>query len=296
MSGRGGATIDERTARDRSHPSSSHPNGHPPAAAPYDEMGQILSALPTELSTSALLASLVHELRTPVAALATGSELLLDDLDRMTRDDLQRIVETMHRGAIWLQGLIENVLYAATVAEGHVRIYPRELDLVELARDVVPVVAPLLRQRDQTLRIVDRVGGARVAADGRRMGQVLINLIANASKYSRPGTRIDVMAARRGTVVRLSVADRGPGLPPGARDHLFAPYTRAADAGPAGIDGAGLGLAIVRSIVDLHGGSVGAVPRRGGGAVFWVQLPISDAGSAAPETEHLDIKLRERLA
>jgi len=233
-------------------------------------------------SASALLASLVHELRTPVSALATGSELLLDDLDELSRDDLQRIVETMHRGAVWLQRLVENVLYAATVAEGEVRIYPRPLDLVELVRDVAPVVDPLLRQRGQKLRIVNRLDGARVAADSRRIGQVLVNLIANASKYSGPSTRIEVTAARRGDRVRLHVADRGAGLPAGQADHLFAAYTRAPEAGLTGVDGAGLGLAIVKSIVSLHGGTVGATRRRGGGSIFWVELPVADDEAAVP--------------
>src|SRR5215207_8372756 len=218
-------------------------------------------AAANDLSCAALLAGLVHELRTPVTALATGSELLLDDLDTLSRDDLQRIVETMHRGAIWLQGLIENVLYAATLAEGGVQIYPRALDLIELVRDVLPVVDPLLRQRHQTLRVVDRLANVRVPADSRRIGQVLINLIANASKYSGTSTRIDVTVARRVEGVRLSVADRGPGLPAGGFDQLFVPYTRAPEAGVAGIDGAGLGLAIVKSIVGLHSGTVGASRR-----------------------------------
>jgi two-component system sensor histidine kinase KdpD len=250
-----------------------------------------------ELSCAALLASLVHELRTPVTALATGSELLLDDLDHLSRDDLRRIVGTMHRGAIWLQGLIENVLYAATLAEGGVRIYPRALDLVDLVLDVMLVVDPLLRQRDQSLRIVDRLDDVRVAADSRRIGQVLINLIANASKYSGPSTRIDVTAIKRGDSVRLSVADRGPGLPPGDPGQLFTPFTRAPEAGAAGIDGAGLGLAIVKSIVELHSGTVGATGRRGGGAVFWFELPLAaDEARDLSAHDQADLRARSRLA
>jgi two-component system sensor histidine kinase KdpD len=233
------------------------------------------AVLPDGFSYAALLSSLVHELRTPVTALATGSELLLDDLDELSRNDLRRIVQTMHRGAIWLQGLIENVLYAATLAEGEVRIYPRPIDPIELAHDIVPVVDSLMRQRGQELRIIDRLGGIRAMADSRRIGQVLINLIANASKYSGHGTRITVAASRRGGQVRLSVADRGPGLPGGDPARLFQPFTRAAEAGRAGIDGAGLGLAIVKSIAERHGGTAGAEARKGGGAVFWVQLPAA---------------------
>jgi len=244
-----------------------------------------------------LLAGLIHELRTPVTALATGSELILDDLDTLSRDDLQRIVETMHRGAIWLQGLIENVLYAATLAEGGVRIYPRALDLIELVRDVLPVVDPLLRQRNQTLRLVDRLDDVRVPADSRRIGQVLINLIANASKYSGTSTRIDVTVARRDAGVRLSVADRGPGLPPGSLNQLFVPYSRAPEAGIAGIDGTGLGLAIVKSIVDLHSGTVGVNRRRGGGSTFWFELPLAPVETLRPPTRNRgDLGHRSRPA
>lgn len=238
-------------------------------------VGRPATVLPEGFSYAALLSSLVHELRTPVTALATGSELLLDDLDELSRNDLRSIVQTMHRGAIWLQGLIENVLYAATLAEGEVRIYPRPVEPVALVRDVVPVVDSLLRQRGQRLRIVNRLGGTRASADSRRIGQVLINLVANASKYSGRGTGITISASRRGEFVRLSVADRGPGLPPGDPSRLFQPFTRAAEAGKSGVDGAGLGLAIVKSIVELHGGAVGADARRGGGAVFWVELPVA---------------------
>ena len=262
-------------------------------AATSPASDRVTESLPGIASTSALLASLVHELRTPVSALATGSELLLDDIDHLSREDLQRIVETMHRGAIWLQRLIENVLYAATVAEGEARIYPRALNLVELARDVVPVVEPLLRQRKQKLRIVDRLDGALVAADSRRVGQVLINLIANASKYSGPSTQIVVSTRQHDDRVRLSVADRGPGLPPGAADALFSAYTRAPDAGIDGIDGSGLGLAIVKSIVDMHGGSVGARRRRGGGSIFWFELPQA-ADATLPVAE--ETEARRRLA
>ena len=246
------------------------------------------------LACAALLAGLTHELRTPVSALATGSELLLEDLDRLSRDDLLRIVQAMHRGAMWLQGLVENVLFAATLAEGALRIHPRPLDLAELARDIVPVVDPLLRQRRQTLRIVDCLGGTLTSADSRRMGQVLVNLVGNASKYGGPGTTIEVRLARRAGAVRLSVADRGPGLPPGSAEELFGPYSRAVTAGQTGIDGAGLGLSIVRSIAELHGGAAGASRRRGGGAVFWVELPLAPAETTALAESSL--LARERLA
>jgi two-component system sensor histidine kinase KdpD len=279
--------MDESTARG----STRRQSGQSRALRDHVEPRLFAATPASDRSCAALLAGLVHELRTPVTALATGSELLLDDLDSMSRDDLHRIVETMHRGAMWLQGLIENVLYAATLTEGGVQIYPRSLDLIELVRDVLPVVDPLLRQRHQTMRIVDRLDQVRVPADSRRIGQVLINLIANASKYSGASTRIDVTVQQREAGVRLSVADRGPGLPPGGFDQLVIPFVRAPEAGVAGIDGAGLGLAIVKSIVDLHNGTVGARRRRGGGSTFWFELPL-----APPEPLRTSPRSRDELS
>lgn len=236
-----------------------------------------------------LLSSIAHEIRTPVTALATASELIRDDLHQMGRDELLRIVETMHRGAIWLQGLVENLLCAATLTEGRLRISQRRLSLGELARDVASVVEPLLRQRDQWVRVIERRDAGEALGDGRRIGQALINLLVNASKYGQPGTRIDLLIARRADRVRISVSDRGPGLPSRDASSLFGAFTRGTNASRSGIDGVGLGLAIVRSIVELHGGDVGASHRRGGGAVFWFEIPVAPG-------EDQDMVLRERLA
>jgi len=236
-----------------------------------------------------LLSSIAHEIRTPVTALATASELILEDLDQMGRDELVRITETMHRGAVWLQGLVENLLCAATLNEGRFRIYRRPLSLAELARDVTTVVHPLLRERGQWVRVVERRTSGSVLADGRRIGQVLINLLVNASKYGQPGTRIDVLISQRDGHIRTQVADRGPGLPHLETDALFSPFSRGNEAMRSGLDGVGLGLAIVRSIVELHGGRVGAGQRRGGGAVFWFEIPLAGAHDD-------EFVLRERLA
>lgn len=240
------------------------------------------------LSGTALISALMHEMRTPVTALTAGSELLLEDLDVLERDELVRIVQVIHRGATWLQGLVENVMCAAMLAEHGLTITPRPVALAELARDVMPVVEPLLRQHGQSVRMIEQRGLPDVHGDGRRLAQVVVNLMTNASKYSGPGTRIDVSVTRRADRVRLRVADRGVGLPTDDLDDLFAPFVRGNTA-TAETDGAGLGLAIVKSIVDLHGGDIGAARRRGGGSIFWFDVPI-----ATPEVEA--VSMRERFA
>jgi signal transduction histidine kinase len=178
---------------------------------------------------------------------------------------------------------VENLLYAALAGQGQVRLRPAALDLRLVAAEIRPVVAPLLEQRGQRLTLRARGAPGVVAADGRRVGQVLVNLILNASKYSPDGTPVAVVLApgRRPGAVRVAVEDRGPGLPPGDPARLFRPFYRPAAARAAA--GVGLGLAIVRSVVEAHGGQVGAENRPGGGARFWFELPALNAPGQLPD-------------
>src|SRR5205085_7853045 len=126
-----------------------------------------------------------------------------------------------------------------------------------------------------------------VLADSRRLGQVLINLILNASKFGAANTSIDVTVSVRGNAVRVAVADRGPGVAPEQAQRLFEPYYRAPATAGSGKDGVGLGLSIVKSIIEAHGGLVGVESRRGGGARFWFSVPsVPRMVSAKP---HLSI-------
>jgi signal transduction histidine kinase len=126
-----------------------------------------------------------------------------------------------------------------------------------------------------------------VVADSRRLGQVLINLILNASKFGDASTSIDVTVSVRPDAVHVAVADRGPGVSAGEAQRLFEPYYRAPATAGSGKDGVGLGLSIVKSIVEAHGGLVGVESRRGGGARFWFTIPT--AGRAASPKSHLSI-------
>jgi signal transduction histidine kinase len=192
----------------------------------------------------------------------------------------------MHRRTLWLQGLVENLLCAATIREGRLALYRQSLSLADLLADVDAVVGPILAPRGQHLRV--RIGQRlpEVLADSRRLGQVLINLILNASKFGVANTPIDVTISSRAGAVRVSVADRGPGVPSDQVNRLFQPYYRVPAAADNVKDGVGLGLSIVKSIVEAHGGEVGIESRRGGGARFWFSIPT--ACPAEPSTVRRD--------
>jgi two-component system sensor histidine kinase KdpD len=220
-----------------------------------------------------ILPAIAHDLRGPIHTLVATAEILANDLDRLPPDQVRRMVLTMHQQSLWLHGLVENLLAAATIYDGHFHVQPRPMSLTYAVAEIEPIVAPLLAQKRQRLHSTLPAPAPDVLADSRRIGQVLVNLIQNASKYSPPDTPIAVTVAPRGDWVRVTVADRGPGLPPEGAQHLFTAFYRAAPREPATTEGVGLGLAIVRHIVEVHGGRLGAEPREGKGAQFWFELP-----------------------
>jgi two-component system sensor histidine kinase KdpD len=228
-----------------------------------------------------VLATVAHELRGPLTALATSSELLAEDFLQLDPEQVKSMLGAMHRRAIWLQGLVENLLCAATIREGRLQLFPQSLSLLDVVADVEAVVEPLLEQRGQRLRVRVAPHLPDVWADGRRLGQAMVNLILNASKFGPASTAIDVTIAMRGGMVHVAVADRGPGVSAEQAHHLFEPYYRAPATAGSGKDGVGLGLSIVKSIVEAHNGQVGVGSRRGGGARFWFSLPIAGRGASA---------------
>lgn len=223
---------------------------------------------------------IAHELRAPLSSLAAASELLMDDLHVLERHQMRDMLQTIRDGTLWLQGLVENLLCATAIQAGTFRVQLKPLNLLDVALDVESVVQPLLTQRGQRLQLAADNHLPVVAADRRWLGQVLVNLIANASKYSDPDTPVAVRLRRRDHSVRVTVADRGRGLPDGGAARMFDPYFRGAGAAEADRGGVGLGLAIVKSVIDAHGGRVGAANRRQGGACVWFELDKAAAGRA----------------
>jgi two-component system sensor histidine kinase KdpD len=234
-----------------------------------------------------VLATVAHELRGPLHALATSSELLAEDFLHLNPEQVKSMLGAMHRRTLWLQGLVENLLCAATIREGRLQLHRQSLGVSDLVADVEAVVGPLLAQREQRMRVRMAKGLPDILVDGRRLSQVLVNLILNASKFSPARTTVDVTIAYRGGSVRVSVADRGPGVSMEQSERLFEPYYRDPATAAEGKDGVGLGLSIVKSIVEAHAGQVGVESRRGGGARFWFCIPT--VGLLASAKSHLSI-------
>jgi PAS domain S-box-containing protein len=219
------------------------------------------------------LANVAHEFRTPLSALAASVELLLDQAPDLSAAELEELLASLHLGVLGLQTLIDNLLEGASIEAGHFRVHPRPWNLGEIIGDAIKTMQPLLDRREQRLVVELPAAVPVVQADPRRVVQVLVNLLSNASKYGPDNAEIQISATMVGHGVRVAVIDTGPGIPARQRQDLFRRFRyQASDDGGAQV-GVGLGLSVVRAIVEAHNGQVGVEDRAGGGSAFWFTLP-----------------------
>jgi signal transduction histidine kinase len=232
-----------------------------------------------------------HELRTPLAQVRLFAELL--DSERLvTAEQRRRSVRIINEEARRLTYLVENILHFSRAQRGAARVAPDPVELGPLIREIVDAFAPLARARDASFALeVDDGVVARVDPDALR--QVLLNLLDNAVKYGPVGQRVRVSMALAGFSARIQVDDRGPGVPVDERWQVWEPYRRLERDARSAAGGSGIGLAVVRDLVVLHGGRVGVEEAPGGGARFWVELP--DAMYAGPSHAAAEAA-EERLA
>jgi signal transduction histidine kinase len=221
-----------------------------------------------------VLANISHEFRTPLSAQLASLELMLDGLDAMPRERLGELLESLQRGTLRLTRLIDNLLESVRIESGQLGIRRQPVSLAQVVEDAEGLMAGLLTQRRQALRVTIPDDLPAVTGDAPRLTQVVTNLLANANKYGPEDSEIVVGAARNGEAVELWVEDAGPGAPELEGSSIFERFYRAADREPDP-RGLGLGLWIVKSIVERHGGEVRARRTGAGTTRFTVRLPIA---------------------
>jgi signal transduction histidine kinase/HAMP domain-containing protein len=254
------------------------------SAAP--DQGQQVQVLRDETEVEAtrrlrdtVLANISHEFKTPLAAQLASIELLLDRLPELSLDDTGQLVLAQQRSTLRLSRLIDNLLESVRIESGRTDIRRQHVALDEVVQDAMELTHPLLAQRQQEASVRLPYPLPPVTGDATRLVQVFVNLLANASKFAPAGSTIGVGGEVTGERVTLWVEDEGPGLPALPDDALFEPFVRATGEEPEQ-SGMGLGLWIVKSIVDRHGGQVSSTRRPGGGARVRVTLPLAHAPAA----------------
>lgn len=220
------------------------------------------------------LANVTHEFRTPLSALAVSTELLLDQALDLNPVELQGLLTSLYMGIVNLQTLIDNLLESASLEAGRFKVYPRPSDLGEIIAEATHMMQPLQEKYGQRLVVELPVAIPLVQADARRTVQVIVNLLSNAIKYSPDQTTITLSAVVKERWVRVAIADQGTGVPLTSRPKLFNRFVHQGTEDAKSRQGVGLGLSVVKAIVEAHNGQVGVDDRTGGGAVFWFTLPI----------------------
>jgi len=222
-----------------------------------------------------VLANISHEFRTPLAAQLASLELLKDGVGRMDADQQRELYQNLERGVLRLMRLIDNLLESVRIEAGQLSIRAQTLDLAEVAEEALALVRPLLTQRRQEVAMEFPRDLPTVVGDGQRLIQVFVNLLANAGKYAPEGSVVRIGGELRGERLVAWVEDEGPG--PGDTDAatVFQRFRRAGDVEPDA-PGLGLGLWIVRSIIERHGGEVGMERTPAGRTRFLFTLPTGE--------------------
>jgi len=221
------------------------------------------------------LANITHEFRTPLSALKASVELMLESLGDVSQSELERLLRSIHYSVAGLQTLIDNLLESASMESGHFRIHPQEVNLSEVIGEAVRVMAPLLQRREQGLQIEMDWALPPLVLDPTRITQVIVNLLSNASKYSPTGKGIRIkVVPTTDNQLKLAVIDHGAGLTLRERENLFKKFLRLSDSTGEQF-GVGLGLSVVKTIVEAHDGKVGVDENPEGGSIFWFTLPMN---------------------
>ncbi|MBP6470906.1 MAG: HAMP domain-containing protein [Chloroflexi bacterium] len=222
---------------------------------------------------SYFLANISHEFRTPLSTLNASMELLLDETEALTAQEMRELIKPSYLSLISLQTLVDNLLESSRIEAGYFGVQKRPLPLNTLLTDALNIVRPMLERRRQTFSLTEPARPLTLHGDAVRLTQVVVNLLGNASKYSPLGSAIELRISQQGDGLRVAVLDEGPGIPPAELSNVFRRFYRleAQDREQYGI---GLGLFVVKTIIAAHDGRVGAENRPEGGAVFWFELPV----------------------
>ena len=233
------------------------------------------------------LSRMSHELRTPLNAILGFSQLIQSD-SRLDERQQSRATTIFNAGQ-HLLSLIEEVLDLSRLEGGDIDISIEPVSLAESIGECLDIVADMAKQRGVTFDCdLDSLQGTAVEADAIRLRQVFINLLSNAVKYNREKGKVRVFCTSEGQgLLRVSVADEGPGIPPERIDELFEPFNRLG-AESSGVEGTGIGLLISRQLIELMQGDLTVESNPGEGSTFSVRLRVSetqDIGMDLPEAK-----------
>jgi two-component system phosphate regulon sensor histidine kinase PhoR len=231
---------------------------------------------------SDFVASVSHELRTPLTSIRGYVEMLSDGDAGDVGPAQQRMLEIVERNTDRLLALIEDLLTLSRIESGAFRVARLPVPLDGVVRATVEELGPQAAQRGVELEAEVADAVPAVLGDSSQLERVLLNLLSNAIKFTPDGGRVVVRLRASGDEVELDVEDEGIGIPEAEQDRLFSRFFRSSTSQERAIQGTGLGLVIVKSIVEHHGGDIEVRSQPGVGTTFTVRLPVAATPAGVP--------------
>jgi signal transduction histidine kinase len=215
-----------------------------------------------------------HDLRNPLTTIYTAADLITEELKDKTSSETKEFLEMIKQSSKFMRSLIEELLDVSVIDSGKLSIHLEPVNLMHLIRNNVALNRVIAGRKQITVEYHCANDLPVIQLDRKKIEQVLNNLISNAIKYSFPQSKVEIYSKCENNNLIISVSDEGQGIPPAEMDKLFKPFSRTSAKATSGESSTGLGLVIVRKIVEAHNGRVWAESQVKKGSTFYISLPF----------------------
>ncbi|AVR45185.1 hypothetical protein C7S20_07815 [Christiangramia fulva] len=219
------------------------------------------------------IATLSHELKTPVAAIEMGTDLLKNRQTGNLNDEQQNWLEVINNNNLRIKNIINEILELAQIESGSIEIRKEKIRLGKILELAVQAVQPFLRKKDIKIEVNNPTENVILEVDGQKLSWVLNNLLINAIRYAPKSSLISVNTLLSGKEVKISVRDEGKGITQEQKNNIFKPFFKGKNKNSSGT---GLGLVISKEFVEAMGGKIGVTSQINEGAEFWIKFNIAD--------------------